>query len=225
MRVSVTREETVERTWECARCRARGHVHLRAIGDSGWRQVWWSRDEAEAEAADDARWAVQHDAERMLGMIRCPSCHRRAPRVWMWAALRCLFPVVVALLFTATLAAVALGVWDWPGWVAPLIVFGGIAVALLPERRRWIEAGKTTVRDLRAGDPAHPVLPKAVVRALPAKAAAPPPDARARQAGAGPRSQRWAPARLAPVTSAAPAAVERPDDADGPRFLRSGDGD
>jgi hypothetical protein len=208
VRVSVTREEHVERTWVCERCGAGGHVVLHAIGDSGWKEVWFSRDEAEDAAHEDARWAVQRDAERMLGMVRCPSCRMRARGVHAWAVLRNIIPVGVGLGIGAALAVVILVLAHWPFWLAPFFMLAGAAVALLPERRRWIEANNTTVRDLVPGDPEKVAL----VRAKKTAAAMPRATARALPPAK--------PAALAPVASRAPEPIERPADDEGPRFLR-----
>lgn len=208
MRVSVTRHETVERTWECARCDAHGVVVLRAVGESGWKQVWLSRDDAEAEATEDARWAVQRDAERMLGMIRCPTCRLRARGVYAWAALRNIIPVGIGLFTAAIVALVVVVTAHWPWWIGLPMMAAGAAIALLPERRRWLEARETTVRELVPGDPqkvalarakkTEAAMPRAVAKELPAKRVE----------------------ALAPVVTHAPRAVDRPSDDEGPRFLR-----
>ncbi|HUQ05817.1 MAG TPA: hypothetical protein VM261_25120 [Kofleriaceae bacterium] len=208
MRVSVTREETVERNWECARCDAHGVVVMRAVGDSGWKQVWFDRDEAEASAQEDARWAVQRDADRMLGIIRCPSCRRRARGAYAWAAIRNIPGFFVGLFIGLTLATISI-LWAGLPFLAgiPIMLACGVLMCW-PERRRWVEARNTTVRQLVPGDPEKVALvrarktaaamPKATARALPSKK----------------------PELLAPVASQAPSSVERPSDTDGPRFLR-----
>ena len=136
MRISITRTETVERNWECARCGAHGVVVLRATGESGWRQVWWSEDDAEEAAADDARADVQNDAERMLGMIRCPTCGKRARGVYAWAVLRNIIPVGAVLLGGAIVSIVLVASSGAPFWIAPILLLGAGALSLLPERRR-----------------------------------------------------------------------------------------
>jgi hypothetical protein len=206
--VSVTRAETLERNWECARCDAHGVVVLRAEGDSGWKRVWWDRDEAEAAAHDDARWAVQRDADRILGMIRCPSCRHRARGVYFWAVVRNLPGFFVGMFMGLTLATLSVLFAGLPPLAGiPIILACGV-IFCLPERRRWVEARDTTVRNLVPGDPekvalvrarkTHAAMPKAVARALPSKKLEP----------------------LAPVITEAPRQVERASDADGPRFLR-----
>jgi len=208
VRVSVTREETVERTWECARCDAHGLVQLRAIGESGWKQVWLSREDAEDAAAEDARWAVQRDAERMLGMITCPTCRHRARGVYAWAVLRNIIPVGIGLVTGAIIGLIVIVTAHWPWWIALPLMTAGAGISLFPERRRWIEARDTTVRELVPGDPEKAALvrakkteaamPKAVAKELPSK-----------------KSEL-----LAPVVTQAPQPVERPSDDEGPRFLR-----
>lgn len=208
MRVSVTREETLERTWACERCGAGGFVVLRAVGESGWKQVWWSRDAAEDAAHEDAKWAVQRDADRMLGMIRCPTCHLRAKGVYAWAVIRNIVPFFIGTLMGVALAAMALAFAHFPIWTGAPIMFACGALMCLPERRRWVEARNTTIRDLIPGDPEKAALirakkteaamPKAVARELPA-----------------PKKEA-----LAPVTAQAPQPIDRPSDDEGPRFLR-----
>lgn len=198
MKVSVTREETVERNWACARCEARGVVQLRAVGESGWKQVWWSREAAEERAAEDAGWAVQRDADRMLGMIRCPSCRQRARGVYGWAVLRNLIPVFMGLLVGAAAALMTYVWFEWSPWTAIPFMFICGASALLPERRRWVEARETTVRGLVRAEKSRAAVPKATARELPTKK----------------------PELLAPITTHAPQQIERAADAEGPRFLR-----
>jgi hypothetical protein len=208
VRVSVTREETLERNWECARCGAHGHVVMRAVGESGWKQVWWSREAAEDAAREDAGWAVQRDADRMLGMIKCPSCKHRAKGVYAWAVIRNIPSFFVGLFIGITLATISI-LWAHLPFLMALPIM--LACALLmcwPERRRWLEAKNTTVRGLVPGDPetvallrakkTEAAMPKAVARELPA----PKKDV------------------LVPVASSAPQQIERPADDEGPRFLR-----
>jgi hypothetical protein len=207
VRISITRRETVERNWECSRCGAHGHVIFRATGESGWRRVWWSEDDAERAAAEGAKADVHNDAERILGMIRCPTCGRRARGVYAWAVVRNIFPVLSVVFGCAIVCIVLIGSGA-PWWVTPPLLLASAFLALLPERQRWREARATTVRDLVRGDPqkvalmrakkTEAAMPKAIAHALPA-----------------PKKEA-----IVPVTAYAPQPIARPSDDEGPRFLR-----
>jgi hypothetical protein len=168
-------------------------VTLRTVGESGWKRVWISERRAEERAMNDAIVDVQRDAEKILGMIRCPKCKQRAPRVQLWSGVR-LVPAVIGGMFFGGLVGggilMLLGVTWWFGLAG--VPLGGW-IGTFSERRRWREANLAVVRELEGGEP--------VAKPLPAPAPAPAP-------------------KLEPLRSAAPEQVERAADGEGPRFLK-----
>jgi hypothetical protein len=188
--VSYTRTETGQHAWECAHCRAHGVVTLRTVGESGWKRVWISERRAEQRAMNDAIVDVQRDAERILGMIRCPKCKERAPRARFWTGVRLVPSVIGGMLFGGLVGGgvlMVLGVTWWFGLAG--VPLGGW-IGSFPERRRWREANLAVVHQLEGGE---------AVVAKPAALPAP---------------------KLEPLRTAAPEQVERAADGEGPRFLK-----
>jgi hypothetical protein len=138
------------------------------------------------------------DAERMLGMITCPKCRQYAPRARFWSVMRAIPRVVAGLVVGGGAGMVLALLAHLPPLLGVLLAPVGVFVGLLEERRRWREARGAVVIGLQAGE-----RPKALPRAV------------ARQVA------RPAPAPLAPLRTTAPEAVERADDASGPRFLKN----
>ncbi len=160
-----TRSETTDRYYTCAYCGAKAEVSFRAEGDSGWHRDRLLSDDAEERAAAAAEEDMMSDAERVLHLIRCPTCGRRHPGYVRWAYLRVLGWFVLAagvLSFGAELAlgAVVFGIGGiWQGW---------------RERRRFLRADAAQLLRLQPGR-----LPKPEPKKLPApkpKVLPPPPE-------------------------------------------------
>jgi hypothetical protein len=203
--INVTRKELVERRWECPHCKSYGVVMMRAHGESGWRRIglFQDRDAVEADAADDASWSVQRDAERMMAMIECPVCKQRAPRVMFWSVVRTVWPVLASMV-TSAVIWVLLYFWiGAPWWVLPILLASAVAFGIKEEIRRWRTAGRTRVESLRQGQTA---LPVAV-----ASQSKPPVKPIAIKSNSG---------SIAPIASSAPQVVQASELSDGPRFLK-----
>jgi len=78
------------RYFTCKRCGARGEVAFRAKGDSGWQtgSIMLEVDPQDVHTA--AEEDLMSDAERVLGLVKCPTCKQRAPGSVRWAWIRIL---------------------------------------------------------------------------------------------------------------------------------------
>ncbi|HEY3806101.1 MAG TPA: hypothetical protein VGL61_26040 [Kofleriaceae bacterium] len=90
----------LERYYTCPRCGARGEAKLVAVGRSVWGGAFVIHflvnlmqlrrvDVASAgNAQDQAEEHAQRDADRMLALMRCPSCHKRPLMTFVWPLVR-----------------------------------------------------------------------------------------------------------------------------------------
>jgi len=83
-----TQAETTERYFTCRHCGARGEVRFHAEGDSGWHRESMFLDDTETRVHEAAAEDLMVDAERVLHLIRCPTCGRRDPAYVRWAGIR-----------------------------------------------------------------------------------------------------------------------------------------
>lgn len=139
MRVIATHEATVRRDWLCRQCNHWGHATVRARGQSD-KQVWWSRAAAADRAREAAEEALERDAERIRGLIRCPRCHRRAPNAVAWSIARMAPPLALWLVVAISVAATCAVEWSHGVWAGPVFLAIAVAIASRHERRRWREA-------------------------------------------------------------------------------------
>lgn len=195
--------------WLCSHCHAAGHVTVKARGESRAR-VWLSEQRAGEGAHRGAAVALEEDAIRICALVRCPSCHRRAPYAAIATAWHGIPDLVTAVL--AGLGAVMVGA------AADLPIMLAIALGLLvtivmlvlgDECRRWREAARVQVR--LTSKPARPKAPAA-------------PTARPAPSDLGPFRSPPAPppivAERAPTTEAKTPIVQGGDPSDKPTFLR-----
>lgn len=195
--------------WLCSHCHAAGHVTVKARGESRAR-VWLSEQRAGDGAHRGAAVALEEDAIRICALVRCPSCHRRAPYAASATAWHGIPDLVTALL--AGLGVVMVGAMaNLPMKLA--IALGVLATIVLlflgDEGRRWREAARVQVR--LTTKPSRPKLP----------AARTPRPAPSDQ---GPFRSPPAPppivAERAPTTEAKTPIVQGGDPSDKPTFLR-----
>jgi len=139
MRVIATHEATVKRDWLCRHCSNWGHATVRARGE-GQRHVWLSRATAADRAHDAAAEALERDAERIRGLIRCPRCLRRAPHAVAWSVARMAPQLVLCLVVAICVTATCAVEWSHGVWLGPLFIAIAVAVASITERRRWRQA-------------------------------------------------------------------------------------
>ncbi len=141
-----THHASLTRDWLCKHCHGYGHATVRAKGRAEHR-LWFSRDAAAEKAHADAAAALESDADRIVSLIRCPLCGRRAPGAALataWKILPDLFPALagvgIVVVFCAekdistlfTLLACAL-----------VLV---LVLAIGNERRRWRQAARADLR-------------------------------------------------------------------------------
>lgn len=200
MRYRLVRTETVERKYECAHCKSTGETFVRARGESSWfRRSWFYSNDDEPEAHEDAAMSVQDDATRILGLVRCPTCGRRATGAVVWSMVRLAWSMLVVLAATSGFLVVSLMLWEWPGWTAFAIAALGIAIGAHNEWRRWGAArlARRALTKLRVAPEAPPV---AIARIRP---------------------PTEPPQKIQPVrTEAPPREPAPPSSGEGPRFLR-----
>ena len=90
---------TEERYFACRNCGARGEVQFRARGDSGW-QAGSLLLEIEAQDVDErAEEDLMADADRVVHLMKCPTCKRRDPAYVRWTYLRVIGWFALAGLF------------------------------------------------------------------------------------------------------------------------------
>jgi hypothetical protein len=206
VRYRIQTSATIECDYACRRCTTTGTTQVRARGTSHeFGDGWFDPIDSDTRALGAARQDLHHDAQRILGLVRCPGCGQRAPNAGAWSALRIAMlcvPSAIAL-FLGIGVLVNLDASDDFAWMC--VVVGVVALLLVRiETARWREAARA--RSLLSCVRRKGVLPRATARACPA---APAPAARA----------------AAPVvaTSAPPPRdPEPPADGEGPRFLRDG---
>ncbi len=143
----VTLTQAVERTFTCPRCGAHGEVEFHAVGEGGWAREsvltqMFNTDSAIERSAQDAAADLMLDADRIVSLIRCPSCEQRAPGALTWPAIRVAFPLVlaVALPFVSWFLR-----WGSLGFV--LLALG----VLWRERRRVKRADHVQILELELG--------------------------------------------------------------------------
>jgi hypothetical protein len=99
--IRAVRAETTERYFNCRQCGARGEVSFRAVGDSGWQSEALLLDVELEDVHERAEEDLLVDAERVLHLIRCPTCKQRDSSYVRWAAIRVLawFAIGLPLFF------------------------------------------------------------------------------------------------------------------------------
>lgn len=195
MQYKVTASELKERYFTCERCGAFGEVQFHAIGEGGWVQESFFVEDAEQRAATQAADALQVDAERVIGMIRCPACKQRPKGAFTGAYLRVGLPTLLGLV------AIFYG---GAGLVMVAALCGGVAAWLLfRELKRLGRANRAMVYKLTK--PAPEAKPEKAYKPLrPAKPS---------------QSPRPATAPVAPLRTSAPEIVRPRGPEDGPGFL------
>jgi hypothetical protein len=191
-----TATQLAERYWACWRCGAGGEVQFKAIGASGWHEDSLIGDDGLVKAGEAAESDLMVDADAVLQLVRCPTCHARGKgalgRGATWAALPSLAGVA---------AAIASG-WIWIPIGGGLVVSGILGWRMLSRIRR---ANLAFIYKLQPGKLPEPEAP----RPKPAPKPAP-----------RPKPQPQLPPARAIV--APPVEPTRPRDPDeGPAFLKS----
>ena len=140
-----THESTEAQDWSCAHCQTHGNVVIHARG-VGSRQVWLSDEKAEHGAHEDAAVALQRDAQRILALVKCPSCNRRAPGALVATLWHGLKDLLIAITTGATVGFITWAVTSSTklGIVGLVIAFL-VCVAIGQEARRWREASRAVV--------------------------------------------------------------------------------
>jgi len=197
MQYKVTASEVKERYFTCERCGAFGEVQFQAIGDGGWvKESLWS-DDAQARAATQAADALQVDAERVIGMIRCPACKQRPKGAFVGAYLRIGLPTVLALV------GLVLG----GEYLYLSMLCGGFGAWLLwKELQRLGRANRAMVYKLNRPEPEPTQAKKKEKTYKPLHASRP--------------SQPPRPAPVVPVRTSAPEIVQPRGPDEGPGFLK-----
>ena len=164
----VTLTQAVERELTCPRCGAHGDATFNAIGEGGWAREsvvadMFNTDSAQERSAQDAASDLVLDADRIVGLLRCPACKQRAPGALRWPAIRVAVPLVIAALLPFV---------SWIlGWGSLVFVVGALVV-FSRERRRLERADHVTIKNLERGaktkatfatKPVHRPPPKVVV--------------------------------------------------------------
>jgi hypothetical protein len=172
-------------------------VQFQAIGESGWRQESiFTAEDAQTAAASDAADALQVDADRVIGMIRCPACKLRPKGAFTGAYLRVGAPTVLGLV------AIAYS----PAFIWFSAICGAFAAALLfMELKRLGRANRAMVYKLTKPD-AKKEKKEKQYKPLHASRPSQPP--------------RSATAPVAPVRTSAPEIVQPRGPDDGPGFLK-----
>ncbi|HEX4449632.1 MAG TPA: hypothetical protein VH143_02125 [Kofleriaceae bacterium] len=136
----------LERYYTCPRCGAKGEARLTAVGRSVWgggpligvlANLAMFRFGRLAEAArggnaqDEAEFRAQRDADRMLALMRCPSCDKRPRMAFVW-------PVIRIAGYAIGGAMIAVFAAMFHVMIAPSIAAGvGAAIAVLGEIGRF----------------------------------------------------------------------------------------
>jgi hypothetical protein len=142
-----TMNEAAQRYFTCGHCGAKGEVLFVAHGDSGCQQEgsFLFKTDGWAKAKDAAEEDLMRDAERVLGLVPCPTCKRRNPRYVRWAMIR-----AGAWLVLAAIAFVLLGADYWFVAAVPGVI--GLAQAWR-ERSRFKRASVAHISKLLPGVP------------------------------------------------------------------------
>ena len=195
MQYKVTASEVKERYFTCERCGAYGEVQFHAIGDGGWVKESYFGGDAQFRAAQSAADALQVDAERVIGMIRCPACKLRPKGAFAGTYFRVGAPTVAGL--------VALFAGGSLIWLSA--VFGGFAAWLLfLELKRLGRANRAMIYKLTK--PTADVKKEKDYKPLrPSKPSQPP---------------RSTTAPVVPVRTSAPEIVQPRGPDEGPGFLK-----
>jgi hypothetical protein len=84
-----THRAPVERDWLCRHCNAFGVVTVDAIGNAE-KRIWFSKTSAAEAAHDLAAEALQADADRVIALVRCPTCRHRPSGLFatLWHGVR-----------------------------------------------------------------------------------------------------------------------------------------
>ena len=156
-----THRGELERYYTCPRCGARGEMKLTAIGRSAWGGGFAMRlyfggvfrlgrlasDLGTSNAQDEAETNAQRDADRVLALVRCPSCHKRPRMAFVWPAFRIAGLVAIAQI------GLWLGAVPVPLWITAASV-GAIGVVL--EAGRFRRASRVATLKLAPGTPQLP---------------------------------------------------------------------
>jgi DNA-directed RNA polymerase subunit RPC12/RpoP len=163
----------LERYYTCPRCGAKGEATLTAVGHSVWggasligifANLAMFRFGRLADAArggnaqDEAEFRAQRDADRVLALLRCPSCKKRPLMAFVWPVIR-----VVGYAIAGAMLAVFAAMFHVT--VAPSVAAGvGAAIAVLGELGRFARVRNTvTVRLANAPVAQLPEAREAVV--------------------------------------------------------------
>jgi len=196
MQYKVTASEVKQRYFTCERCGAYGEVQFQAIGESGWRQESiFTAEDAQTAAATDAADALQADADRVIGMIRCPACKLRPKGAFTGAYFRVGTPTLLGLVAIFYSSAFI--------WLSAIC--GAFAAALLyMELKRLGRANRAMVYKLTKPDAKKDKKEKQYKPLHPSR----------------PQPARPATAPVAPVRTSAPEIVQPRGPDEGPGFLK-----
>ena len=195
MQYKVTASEVKDRYFTCERCGAYGEVQFQAIGDGGWVKESYFGGDAQFRAAQSAADALQVDAERVIGMIRCPACKLRPKGAFAGAYFRVGAPTIAGLV----------ALFAGGSMILLSAVFGGLAAWLLfTELKRLGRANRALIYKLTKPVP-EPKKEKDVRPLRASKPSQPP---------------RSATAPVVPVRTSAPEIVQPRGPEDGPGFLK-----
>ncbi len=142
----------------------------------------------------------------MLPLIRCPACGHRAPGAALSSVARPLGHAAASGIVAVVVPALVM-VWpSWWLWSIPLIMAVVLVGSAWRERRRWRDADRAMVREVRAGVVAPPDEQADRVE-LPVAVALTPFEPRR-------------PAQLEPLAGEPPAPVDSAPVTGGPRILK-----
>ena len=116
------------RYFNCGNCGARGEVAYRAEGDSGWHKEGLFNDDGADRARTAAEEDLMIDSDRVLGLIRCPTCGERHKSTVRWAYLR---PTLLLVPGIALFAIFGTELW-----------IGAAIFAALAGAQGWRERGR-----------------------------------------------------------------------------------
>ena len=172
----VTLTRAVERTFTCPRCGAHGEAQFHAVGEGGWAREsvlsdMFNTDSAVERSAQDAAAALLLDADRIVSLIRCPSCEQRAPGALTWPAVRVALPLVVAgvlpfvssFLIWGSLGLVVVALWVLWREYRRVRRADHIEILKLEPGADQVAKAKASARARFAPKPAPRPAPKAIV--------------------------------------------------------------